>query len=346
MKYEKIEIIIPAYNEEKTIAKTLQSVIDQDYKGKITTHLMNDRSDDNTKKITRQHQKKFTKNKKLLIHNNTTQKNWGLATALNKGIQHSTANYILTLHSDFELAQTDWITKAMVFITKHPEIGVVNSNTINIKDTTHNPNNWADLLGGRKHKAYQKGRGDVTHRQITSNTNDLYKRELLKQIHGFNAEGYRVAGEDREISIRIQKTNYKIIQLPLAVNRYRGYSELGLKNYLRKRLQYAEAQGANKRKHPKEYSLLYRWGPHYNLLLWSCTVISTAFILKDPQPIRIILALPYYILTTITIITPVIYALQHRKTLKIILLPLIKIIGDWLAMIGFVKGYITKKQTL
>lgn len=86
-----ISVIIPAYNAEETIEKSLQSVIDQTKK-EFEIIVINDGSKDNTEKII----KKF-KDERLKYFKN---KNQGIGKTRNFGIDKSQGKYLMFLDSD------------------------------------------------------------------------------------------------------------------------------------------------------------------------------------------------------------------------------------------------------
>ncbi len=91
---KKISIIIPAYNREKTIARCLDSVLQQTYQN-IEVIVVNDGSVDSTKKIIDSYQDRFA-GRLVAIHT----KNEGVSEARNTGIQAATGEYIGFLDSD------------------------------------------------------------------------------------------------------------------------------------------------------------------------------------------------------------------------------------------------------
>lgn len=86
-------VIIPAYNSENTIEKTLQSVLEQDY-ANIEIIVVNDGSTDNTEAVV----KKYDQVK--YFH----QKNAGVSFARNLGLEKSSGFYIQYLDADDLLA--------------------------------------------------------------------------------------------------------------------------------------------------------------------------------------------------------------------------------------------------
>ena len=90
-----VSVIIPAYNAAKTIAKTLQSVFDQDY-ASIEIIVVNDGSTDDTEQVLSQY---FDKIK--YIH----QANAGVSVARNTGYSAAKGEYIQYLDADDLLAK-------------------------------------------------------------------------------------------------------------------------------------------------------------------------------------------------------------------------------------------------
>ena len=93
MKKPLVSIVIPMYQAEYTIMKTVDSIIQQTYPN-IEIILVNDGSTDNTINICNKLVNQFPTI--MLI----TQDNKGVSTARNNGITHMTGDYVLFLDSD------------------------------------------------------------------------------------------------------------------------------------------------------------------------------------------------------------------------------------------------------
>ena len=97
MEYPDVTIAIPAYNEEKTIAKTIQSVIELEYpKNKIEIIIVNDGSNDNTAEIVKEQIKIYKESNIILIN----QKNGGKGKALNAALKKAKGKYFVSLDAD------------------------------------------------------------------------------------------------------------------------------------------------------------------------------------------------------------------------------------------------------
>ncbi|MGB4434253.1 MAG: glycosyltransferase family 2 protein [Defluviitoga tunisiensis] len=90
----KISVIIPAYNVEKYIEKTLKSLIDQTFKD-FEAIIINDGSTDNTEKIIKEVLQNANFQWKLI-----NQENQGVSAARNRGIIDSKGEYICFLDAD------------------------------------------------------------------------------------------------------------------------------------------------------------------------------------------------------------------------------------------------------
>lgn len=89
----KLSVIIPAYNAEKTIQKSIESVVNNSFKN-LEILVIDDGSHDNTCQIVK-HLAETDDRVKLI-----SKANGGVSSARNRGIQESNAPYIMFLDSD------------------------------------------------------------------------------------------------------------------------------------------------------------------------------------------------------------------------------------------------------
>lgn len=88
--YPKVSVIIPAYNEEKVIANTIEALLETKYPKKEII-FVDDGSKDNTLRIATRY-----KDRIKILH----KENGGKSTALNYGIQYSTGEIIVIVDAD------------------------------------------------------------------------------------------------------------------------------------------------------------------------------------------------------------------------------------------------------
>lgn len=98
---EKVSIIIPIYNTEAYLEKCIKSVLDQTYKN-LEIILINDGSSDRSADIA----KKYGEMDKRVLY--FEQKNSGVSSARNYGLDLATGDYILFIDSD------DWVESTIV----------------------------------------------------------------------------------------------------------------------------------------------------------------------------------------------------------------------------------------
>ena len=90
----KVSIIVPVYNVERYIVRSMDSLVNQTLKD-IEIIVVNDGSTDNSKKLIEIYQEKYPNKIKLV-----DKKNGGLSDARNYGIPYATGEYIAFLDSD------------------------------------------------------------------------------------------------------------------------------------------------------------------------------------------------------------------------------------------------------
>ena len=118
----KISTIIPVYNAEKFIEKTVSSVLNQTYKN-IEIILVNDCSKDKSKEICNKLSKE-NKNIKVIDLN----KNQGVSHARNIGIIESTGDYIHFMDSD-DTITTNMYEKIVKYLeTENPDLVITGVN--------------------------------------------------------------------------------------------------------------------------------------------------------------------------------------------------------------------------
>lgn len=113
----KVSVIIPAFNSERFIKKTIQSVIDQEYPN-VETICVDDGSTDGTGK-------EVTGNFPSVVYRR--QENKGVATARNLGIEISTGEYIAFLDSD-DTWLPEKLAQQMALVAENPSVKIVHTN--------------------------------------------------------------------------------------------------------------------------------------------------------------------------------------------------------------------------
>ncbi len=111
----KVSVIIPAFNEEKTIIKLLNNVNQQKKKFDLEIIVSDDGSNDNTKKLLKENKSLFDN----LVENS---KNEGKGAALKKGIEVASGDIILFQDADLEYNPEDYDRLLKPFFNSNADV--------------------------------------------------------------------------------------------------------------------------------------------------------------------------------------------------------------------------------
>ncbi|MBI4708523.1 MAG: glycosyltransferase family 2 protein [Candidatus Omnitrophica bacterium] len=214
----KISVIIPAYNAEKTIEKCLESVYAAIHTVKLSDNskeceviVVDDCSTDNTVEIIKDSPSKVIRFDKHL----------GVSTARNTGAKQCSGGIILFLDSDVIFIE-DGLKELNESFEKYPDTDVIQG--VYTKDTTfQNPS----ALSRNYYKYYQTSK--ITGDYISGINSCCFaiKKKVFESVKGFDPAWERV--EDVELGWRLVKNGYKILlnkRLQVKHNKY--YSFIGL----------------------------------------------------------------------------------------------------------------------
>jgi biofilm PGA synthesis N-glycosyltransferase PgaC len=195
-KLPKVSILVPAYNEEKTIAKTLKSLLRLNYpKNLLEIIAINDGSTDNTLKI----MKKFEKYGVKVID----KPNGGKASALNAGLKVAKGDIIVCMDAD-SIVSKNALKYTIGYFNDH-KVGAVASSLKVYKPKTF----WQKMQ-------FVEYIYNIFLRKILALMDSvfvvpgpfgLYRRSVLEKVGGWE-EGNLT--EDMELTMKIQKAGYKV----------------------------------------------------------------------------------------------------------------------------------------
>lgn len=194
-KIPSLSLIIPAFNEEKTIARTIKAAKRLIYPKKLLEIIViNDGSTDKTERIT-----KSFKGIKVLSKKNEGTK----AYALNFGLKHAKGELVACMDAD-SYPKKDALIKAIPFFNDKKVAGVTTS------IFTEKTKNFIGLLQKieyimaiwtRKILEFTDGI------YATPGPLSIYRKNILKKLGGFDVNNLT---EDIEITWKLQKAGYKV----------------------------------------------------------------------------------------------------------------------------------------
>lgn len=212
----KISIITVCYNSQDTIAFTLNSILNQDYKN-IEHIIIDGGSTDNTINIINQYN---FKNKKFI-----SEKDNGIYDAMNKGISIATGDILTILNADDIYHNNSTISEVVKLIKQSPSENIYIGNVVFFKN--NNFKNITRIYGAKFFKKWMLNIGVMPPHPST-----FIKKEIYK-IHKYN-EMYKIAS-DFEFFLRLFKiNNYNFKYLDLIIVRMRtgGISGKNILSYL------------------------------------------------------------------------------------------------------------------
>lgn len=127
----RLSILIPAFNTERFIAKTIDSVLAQTYKD-WELIILDDKSTDNTYQVALRYAEKYPD--KITLHRNES--NLGMMLNWNKGIDLCKNELFVKLDAD-DIWLPDFLEKSIAIIDKYPDVGLVFTKYINIDEEDH-----------------------------------------------------------------------------------------------------------------------------------------------------------------------------------------------------------------
>jgi cellulose synthase/poly-beta-1,6-N-acetylglucosamine synthase-like glycosyltransferase len=196
-RYPSVTVVVPCWNEEKTLYKTVQSLLALDYpKDKVSILLVDDGSTDNTWGVM-QRFKKY--NQIEILH----KENGGKHSAMNLGIESATTEFIGCLDAD-SFVHPQALKRIMTYFD-NPEAMAVAPSII-----VHEPKNLIQRIQKIEYNwgvfiKKMLGLNNAIH--VTPGPFSFYRREIFAKIGGFRKAHNT---EDMEIAYRMHSHHMKI----------------------------------------------------------------------------------------------------------------------------------------
>lgn len=217
-----ISLYIPAYNAEKTIEKSIESILQQTLIPKEII-VINDCSSDKTLNLL----KNFNQIK--IINNN---KNYGLAKSRNIALKHSKYDFLASIDSDV-VCEKNWL-ETLFNTMKEKNVDLIGGKLID-KYIEEPANHW------RSYYLKQNwGNEQINNPQFVFGANSLLNKKKIRNLGIEYNERFRTNGEDVNFSNILQSKNCNLYYEPNALcyhyqfddvislsNRYWRYSFYG-----------------------------------------------------------------------------------------------------------------------
>jgi glycosyltransferase involved in cell wall biosynthesis len=244
-----VSIIIPAYNAEKFIEKTLQSVLSQTYQN-FEVIVVNDGSQDQTAtivKATAQHDRRV-----ILLQ----QANAGVATARNLAIQYSRGELIAPIDADDTWFPNNLEKQVQCLLNADTTVGMIYAWSVEIDEEDQ-------FCGGFHASDFQGGiYTKLLYNNFIGNASAvLIRRDCLTELGGYNCNLRAQGGqgcEDIELYLRIAEHN-QIKVVPEFLVGYRQVKNSMSCSYTSMAKSQHLVLEAVRKRHPEIPTCVYQW---------------------------------------------------------------------------------------
>jgi len=188
----KVSVVVPVYNSAKTLSKTIEALMSQNFlEDNFEILIADDGSTDSTAEIVKRYPVKY-------LH----QDNKGPAAARNLGWKFSSGNIVCFTDSDC-IPEKDWISKIIKAYTSEQIVGVGGS-----YDIVNSESLFASCIHEEIVQRHLKMPKEVNY---LGAFNVSYRRSILEEVGGFNESYSDASGEDNDIAYRVVKKGYTLI---------------------------------------------------------------------------------------------------------------------------------------
>jgi cellulose synthase/poly-beta-1,6-N-acetylglucosamine synthase-like glycosyltransferase len=193
-----LTMIIPAYNEEKGLEKTIDSVLGQNYpRNKLKIIIVDDASTDGTLKIAEEYAKKH-KNIRVLRHTENRRK----AAALNTALKHVETELVGFLDGDTILEKNSLLNSIAYFSKKETGSVIATIKPLSTKTFSQKLQRIEYTFSALVRKLLTfMGALYITPAFA------LYRTNIVKQLNGWDENNFT---EDLEMGLKLQSNGYKI----------------------------------------------------------------------------------------------------------------------------------------
>ncbi len=199
-KYPAVTVIVPCWNEEKTVYRTIRSLFALRYpKDKLKIILVDDGSTDSTWKVI----SRFSKRPNVKV---LRKENGGKYTALNLGLLHTETEFVGCLDAD-SMADSESLVRLMRYFEDDPSLMAVTPSLI-----VENPKSIIERA--QKAEYYmnvfiKKMLGFLGAIHVTPGPLTIFRKKVFNDLGPYSKAHN---AEDMEIAYRMQKNHYPIEQ--------------------------------------------------------------------------------------------------------------------------------------
>lgn len=203
-----VSIIIAAYNEERVITATIESLLAGNHRT-YEIIIVDDGSKDRTSEVVRE---KFGAHPLVKL---IRQVNGGKSSALNHGIQNARYDILVCLDAD-----TQFNADAITYLARHfkdPTVGGVAGN-IKVGNRRSILTHWQSMEYITNISIGRRAYGYFNSIMVVAGAAGAWRRSALLDAGGYHSDSL---AEDMDVTWRVRRNDWKVVNEPLAI----GYTE-------------------------------------------------------------------------------------------------------------------------
>lgn len=188
-----LSIIMGVYNGAKTLARAIDSILNQTYRD-FEFIICDDNSSDTTLVILKEYAEKDCR--LIVLHN---EKNLGLAASLNRCIDISKGNFIGRMDDD-DVSHAKRFERQLAFAKEHPEYSVVGTTRFVFDEdgVWGQVNYWGELRAT-----------DIFKGKVFSHPTVIMRREALQDVGNYTISSRTIRGQDFDLWCKLYSAGYK-----------------------------------------------------------------------------------------------------------------------------------------
>ena len=199
-----VSIIVPAYNEEVNAVGSLNNLLRTDYPNFEIIFVDDGSKDDTVNKIN----DAFRNNNKVKVF---TKINGGKASALNYGIAHSNAAYVICIDADTKLLP-DAVSKLMMHF-RFSNVGAVAGN-VKVGNQVNLLTRWQAIEYVSSQNFDRRAFASLNAITVVPGAIGAFTKKALEEAGGFTTD---TLAEDCDLTIRILRCGYIVTNEPKAI---------------------------------------------------------------------------------------------------------------------------------
>jgi cellulose synthase/poly-beta-1,6-N-acetylglucosamine synthase-like glycosyltransferase len=208
-----VSVIVPAYNEEVNAARTISSILQQDYP-RLEVIFVDDGSTDSTYETVRT---AFENERRVKVY---TKRNGGKASALNTGIENAAGDFTVCIDADTQLKK-DAITELMKCFDfdKADHEGVVGAVAGNVKvgNEVNMITRWQSIEYITSQNFDRRAFDLLDCITVVPGAIGAFRKKAILEAGGFTSD---TLAEDCDLTMRMHRIGYEIRNCNQAISLY------------------------------------------------------------------------------------------------------------------------------